>query len=55
MGKRQSRTYKSMNEFRKRFLPNSLRKQRMESMDRPSLVASLVDESLSKIMAQLRK
>jgi hypothetical protein len=54
-GKKQAQVYISMQEFEKKFLPNSFRKRSVESMDSHALAVSLAEESLEKIRGQLAK
>ena len=54
-GSKQDRVYKSMQEFEKKFFPNSFKKRSLESMDSHDLAVSLAEESLEKIRSQLAK
>jgi hypothetical protein len=54
-GSKQDRVYKSMQEFEKKFFPNSFKKRAVESMDSHALAVSLAEESLEKIRSQLVK
>ena len=47
--------YKSMEEFEKKFFPNSYKKRLIESMDTHALAVNLAEESLKKIRHQLAK
>lgn len=53
--KKGERVYKSMEEFEKKFFPNSFQKKLLESMDSHTLAVSLADKSLEKIRRQLVK
>ena len=54
-GKKQGQVYRSMEEFEKKFFPDSFRKRARESMDSHALAVSLAEESLEKIRRQLAK
>jgi hypothetical protein len=54
-GKKQGQVYRSMEEFEKKFFPNSFKKRALESMDPHALAVSLAEESLEKIRSQLTK
>ena len=47
--------YKSMEEFEKKFFPNSYKKRLIESMDTNALAVKLAEESLKKITRELAK
>lgn len=53
--KKKEKVYKSMDEFDKRFFPNSFKKRVQESMDADTLAVSLADESLERISRKLVK
>lgn len=53
--KKQGQEYRSMEEFEKKFFPNSFKKSAAESMDSHALAASLAEESLEKIRGKLAK
>lgn len=54
-GKKQDQVYRSMQDFEKKFFPNSFKKREVESMDSHTLAASLAEESLEKIRRELVK
>jgi len=54
-GKKQGQVYRSIEEFEKKFLPDSFKKRVLESMDSHALAVSLAEESLKKIKSQLAK
>ena len=49
------REYKSMEEFKKKFLPKSYRKELIKSMNPEELGKFLADESLREIKKELKK
>ena len=53
--KKQGQVYRSMEEFERKFLPDSFKRRALESMDSHALAASLADESLEKIKSRLAK
>jgi len=53
--KKGERVYKSMEEFEKKFFPDSFKKRLLESMDSHTLAVSLAEESLKKVKRQLVK
>jgi len=49
------KAYKSMEEFEKKFFPNSYKKRLVESMDIHTLAVTSAEESLENIRLQLKK
>lgn len=49
------REYKSMEEFKKAFLPKSYREELMKSMSSEELAIFMADESLEKIKKKLKE